>query len=491
MFQHINLPMNARAVLVREGKPVKALGPGRYSFWKRYEVTRWDTDQLTFSAPALVLQMLPVEWYETVHLAAGQYGIVLRDERAVAFLRPGVHRVWKVEANVVLRVFAETDPLPELTDELRKVIPAGELLEAHVEVNQRAVLVRDGKAERVLGPGHYAFWGRHNKLATWNVDDLVFLAQPDVLAMVPPAWYATISLGNDERAIVLRDNKPLKFLRPGVHRIWMVNPNVAITTYSVLGEAPELTDELRAVIPATEIVEAQVRQFERGLKYVQGRFEGILEPGRYVFWNHPAARVGVNVLDTRVQQLKIEGQELMTRDKVTLRLTLTVEYAPADAPTTVHAVADVKDALYLAAQLAAREYVAGVALDELLEGRDNLTKYLEAQVLPRAETFGVRVHRVGVKDVILPGEMKTLLNKVIEAEKAAAANVILRREDAAATRNMANTAKVIAENPVLMRLKELETMREIAEKIDEIKLVMGMDGLKQLMPYTNGEVKTS
>lgn len=85
-----------------------------------------------------------------------------------------------------------------------------------------------------------------------------------------------------------------------------------------------------------------------------------------------------------------------------------------------------------------------------------------------AEQFGLRVHRVGVKDVILPGEMKALLNKVIEAEKAAAANVILRREDAAATRNMANTAKVIAENPVLMRLKELETMKDIAEKIDEI-----------------------
>ena len=193
------------------------------------------------------------------------------------------------------------------------------------------------------------------------------------------------------------------------------------------------------------------------------------------------------VLDTRVQQLKVEGQELMTRDKVTLRLTLTAEYAPADAPTTVHAVADVKDALYLAVQLAAREFVAGVTLDELLEGRDTLTRYLEAQVQPRAETFGVRLHRVGVKDVILPGEMKTLLNKVIEAEKAAAANVILRREDAAATRNMAQTAKVIAENPVLMRLKELETMKDIAEKIDEIKLVMGAEGLSGLMPYANGK----
>jgi regulator of protease activity HflC (stomatin/prohibitin superfamily) len=267
----------------------------------------------------------------------------------------------------------------------------------------------------------------------------------------------------------------------------MLDPNVTIRVHDVLGPAPEMTDELRAVIPAAEVIEAQVRQFEKGLLYVQGRFAGILEPGRHAYWNHPGARITVNVLDTRVQQLKIEGQELMTRDKVTLRLTLTAEYAAADAPATVHTVADVKDALYLAVQLAAREFVAGVTLDELLEGRDTFTRYLDAQVMPRAEAFGVRLYRVGVKDVILPGEMKTLLNKVIEAEKAAAANVILRREDAAATRNMAQTAKVIAENPVLMRLKELETMKDIAEKIDEIKLVMGMDGLANILPLANGK----
>jgi SPFH domain / Band 7 family len=487
MFTHLHLNLNERAVLVRDGRPVRALVPGRYTFWKRYEVIRWITDELTFSAPAAVLAAIPADWYETVHLAAGQYGLVLRDDRAVGFLRPGVHRVWKVEANIALRVYAETDPLPELTDELRRAIPKDELLEQKIELNQRAVLLRDGKPERVLAPGHYAFWGKHNKVLAWNIDEYWFTQQGEVLEMIPRAWYETIHLGPEQRAIVRRDDKPVKFLRPGVHHIWKVNPNVTIEVYAVTDLMPELTDELRAVIPAAELVEAQVRQFERGLKYVDGKYEGILEPGRYAYWNHPGARIGVVVLDTRLQQLKVEGQELMTKDKVTLRLTLTAEYAPSDAPTTVHAVADVKEAIYLAVQLATREFVAGVTLDELLEGRHALTQYLEAQVVPRAEQFGVRVQRVGVKDVILPGDMKTLLNKVIEAEKAAAANVILRREDAAATRNMANTAKVIAENPVLMRLKELETMKDIAEKIDEIKLVMGMDGLKQLMPFANGK----
>ncbi len=357
----------------------------------------------------------------------------------------------------------------------------------HNHINQRAVIVRDGVAVRALGPGRYTFWKRYD-VFQWNIDELVLPTVPSgVVAMIPPTWFETVHLAAMQRAVIYRDDKPKLFLRPGVHRVWVLDPTVTIRVFDVTEAAPAMTDELRAVIPAAEIIEAQVRQFEKGLKYVQGRFEGILEPGRHAFWNHPAARVGVNVIDTRVQQLKIEGQELMTRDKVTLRLTLTAEYAPADAPTTVHAVADVKDALYLAVQLAAREFVAGVTLDELLEGRDTLTRYLEAQVQPRAEAFGLRLHRAGVKDVILPGEMKTLLNKVIEAEKAAAANVILRREDAAATRNMAQTAKVIAENPVLMRLKELETMKDIAEKIDEIKLVMGTDGLAKMLPFANGK----
>ena len=85
-----------------------------------------------------------------------------------------------------------------------------------------------------------------------------------------------------------------------------------------------------------------------------------------------------------------------------------------------------------------------------------------------SDAVGQVFEAIGVKDVVLPGEMKVLLNRVIEAEKAAAANVILRREEAAATRSMANTAKVMADNPTLMRLKELESLK-IIEKVPNAK----------------------
>jgi regulator of protease activity HflC (stomatin/prohibitin superfamily) len=351
----------------------------------------------------------------------------------------------------------------------------------HIPIHQRAVLIKDGRPVRALAPGRYTFWTKRVEAVTWNVDEITFTGPAAAIAVLPVEWYEVIHLAPTQRAVVLRDDKPVKFLRPGVHRLWKVDAGVAVRVLAITDPVPELTDELRAIVPATEIVDVTVLQHQRGLKYVQGRFDEILAPGRHVFWTHPNARVAVQVIDQRIQQLAIAGQELMTRDKVTLRLTLTAEYAPADTAATVHTVADVKDALYLAVQLAAREYVAGVTLDELLEGRDGLTKYLEAEVMPRAKTFGVDVVRVGVKDVILPGEMKTLLNRVIEAEKAAVANVITRREEAAATRNMAQTAKVIAENPVLLRLKELDAMKDIAEKIDEVRLFVGPEGMKAML----------
>lgn len=154
-------------------------------------------------------------------------------------------------------------------------------------------------------------------------------------------------------------------------------------------------------------------------------------------------------------------------------------------------MANVRDAVYLLVQLARRGFVAGFSLDELLAGRDTMTRFLEADVTEKERRVGVRVERVGVKDVVLPGEMKTLLDRVIEAEKQAAANVILRREETAATRSIANTATRMAEQPLLqraptlLRLEELASPKEMAAKVHEVRLVVGtqgMSGLNGLVP---------
>jgi regulator of protease activity HflC (stomatin/prohibitin superfamily) len=351
-----------------------------------------------------------------------------------------------------------------------------------VKLNERVVLFKDGLPLRALGPGRHAVWTRRVTEQRWSTDTLVFQALPEVRAVLPPAWYREVTLAPRERGVLFRDGQPKGFLRPGTHRFWAVDPAVQLQVFSVDAPMPELTAELAQIVPRDEYIDVLVREYERGLQYVQGRLVRTLDPGRYTIWSYPDARVNVDVVDMRRVQVAIVGQELMTRDKVTLRLSLTVEYAVDDAAVAAHGVANVKDAVYLVVQLAARQFVSGVTLDELLEGRDAMTRFLEEDAAPKCLRFGVRVERVGVKDVVLPGEMKTLLNRVIEAEKEAAANVILRREETAATRSLANTARVMAEQPVLLRLKELESMKEIAARIHEVRVVVGADGLKTLLP---------
>ena len=100
---------------------------------------------------------------------------------------------------------------------------------------------------------------------------------------------------------------------------------------------------------------------------------------------------------------------------------------------------------------------------------------VSAQVKDRMAPYGIDVASLGVKDIVLPGDMKTILSRLVEAEKSAQANVIRRREETAATRSLLNTAKVMENNPVALRLKELETLERVAERIDKISVFGGLD----------------
>ena len=91
--------------------------------------------------------------------------------------------------------------------------------------------------------------------------------------------------------------------------------------------------------------------------------------------------------------------------------------------------------------------------------------------------YGIKIANVGVKDIILPGEMKEILNHVVATEKAAQANVIRRREETAATRSLLNTAKLMEANPTLLRLKEIEALEKVVEKVDQINVYDGLNGL--------------
>jgi regulator of protease activity HflC (stomatin/prohibitin superfamily) len=214
-----------------------------------------------------------------------------------------------------------------------------------------------------------------------------------------------------------------------------------------------------------------------GLFFLNGRLVERLEPGRYAFWKN-AGSVRLYNKDTREVVLDISGQEIMTADKVTLRVNAVVTYRIADVLKAAMSSGDSAQALYREAQFALRAQIGGRELDALLSDRNDLAGELEASLRGRAEALGLEIRGFGIRDVILPGEMKALLNRVIEARKAAEAELIARREEVAAMRSRANTARMFEDNPTLMRLEGLEVLEKISENV-ELKVVLGGEKLSE------------
>jgi len=188
--------------------------------------------------------------------------------------------------------------------------------------------------------------------------------------------------------------------------------------------------------------------------------------------------VQIDVIDTRAQASEVSGQEILTRDKLSLRVNLSASWKVVDARVAKADVVDFKEALYRELQFALRMAIGTRTLDELLANKQQLDGVIFEQAAGRIAAFGISLISVGVKDLILPGEMKELLNQVVHAEKA----VIKRREETAATRSLLNAAKLMEESPILLRLKELEALEKVSEKIVSLTVFGGIDGLmKQLI----------
>lgn len=141
---------------------------------------------------------------------------------------------------------------------------------------------------------------------------------------------------------------------------------------------------------------------------------------------------------------------------------------------------DYEKQLYITLQLALRAFVGAYTLDDLLEQKETIAKVVLEEVRNQAAILGVKVLHAGMRDVILPGDMKEIMNQVLIAHKKAQANVITRREETASTRSMLNTAKLMEDNTMLFKLKEMEYVEKIAEKIGEITVAGNGNVIEQL-----------
>ncbi len=289
---------------------------------------------------------------------------------------------------------------------------------------------------------------------------------------------AVLDLKDFQRALVWIEGRFARILGPGLYAYWEGAKKVKVEIVDARKVRFEHED-LKSIVKVGEATRwLDICKVERdcvGVLFVDGRYVDLLDPGLYAFWRDVADSRVVE-LDTREAQVDVSGQEIMTLDKVTLRMNALVTYVVKDARRAVSAASDVRHSLYREVQLALRAVIGGRELDSFLTGKDDVAQELEQQVREQATVLGLEVRSVGIKDVILPGDMKDLMNKVTEAKKAAEANLIARREETAAMRSQANTAKLLADNPTLMRLRELEVLEKIASA-GKMNIMLGEKGL--------------
>jgi len=355
-------------------------------------------------------------------------------------------------------------------------------LDVVVKDGERALLTRSGRLERALEPGRHRLLDPLRQLAveTFAVVRTEFPA--DRYAVVKAAredlandLFEAVETRANELAIVSLDGRPLALLAPWQTRVfWKVAAKVEVERIDI-GPGPRVEPRHLTLIERqrnTLVTEVVVENHEAGLLYVEGRLVERLQPGRHAFWT-PQRKIEVKRLDLRPQAIEITAQEMLTKDRIALRVTLTAFRRIVDPEAAAATIADVDQWLYRLAQFAIREAVGGRTLDETLAARAALDAELRAYVGERIAGSGLEVTELGVKDVILPGEIRELVNKVVEAERTAKANLIRRQEETAATRSLLNTAKLMEENPLLLRLKELESLERLVEKVGKIDLFAG------------------
>lgn len=216
-----------------------------------------------------------------------------------------------------------------------------------------------------------------------------------------------------------------------------------------------------------------------GILLINGEFQKELSVGDHFFWRSTNS-VAVIKVDTRNQSIELNSQELLTKDKVTLRMNFICQYKIIDYIKSAVEFTNHQEQIYSTVQLALREYVSTLNLDELLAKKHEIGDIILDIIAKNQDFLGVKFIGCGVKDIILPGDIRDILNTVLIAEKKALANVITRREETASTRSLLNTAKLMDENKTLYKLKELEYLERICDKVGNISLSANAGVLEQL-----------
>lgn len=343
----------------------------------------------------------------------------------------------------------------------------------------------DGEFKGVLFAGKHRFWDWSNKVkvevvsqrAPWLLHEkLDVIVKSGALA----GHAEVVDLRDHQRALVWVDGRFSHVLPPGLYAYWTTHRTVKIEIVDasqVRFEHAEASVIARSQMAGRLLESVVIPSNHVGVYFLDDKFVEILPAGVWYFWKD-RQKAWVETVDLRETLVDVSSQDILTADKVTLRINAHATYRVIDAKQSLSVVHDVRQALYREGQLALRAIVGARDLDGLLADKESVTKDLADAMRSRGANFGVEIVQVGVRDLILPGDMKNLMNKVMEAKKAAEANLIARREETAAMRSQANTAKLLEGNPTLMRLRELEALEKVAQT-GKLRVILGDKGLAE------------
>lgn len=291
-----------------------------------------------------------------------------------------------------------------------------------------------------------------------------------------------VDVKDAELVLVMKNGNLKQVLTAGRYFYW--KELVAYEFIKVDRSKIYITERIDKVLLGSALLNIYVRLFEvaayeKAVMLIDDVYVKTLDSGTYRFWRNDTT-IKIAKADMRQLQLEIAGQELLTKDKAAIRINFYTQYRVTDIKKALLGNKDHEKQLYIAMQLVLRAYVGSYTLDELLERKESIAEAVFTDMKTAAAQLGVVVKNCGIRDVILTGEMKDIMNQVLVAQKKAQANIITRREETASTRSLLNTAKLMEENEMLFKLKEMEYVEKIAEKIGEIS-VSGNGGMvKQL-----------
>jgi regulator of protease activity HflC (stomatin/prohibitin superfamily) len=359
-----------------------------------------------------------------------------------------------------------------------------------VNDNQRGLLFRNGVYQRTLAPG------KHRILKSFGYAvEVLDTAVPidterhDLRAMLAESSFAesvaSVEVPDGKLCVHFVGGRVTGMLQPGVYAYWNVTDEHRFEFLDVRDPyaANDIPDIYLRFIPLGYLGEYDVAPGYVGLLYVDNVFKDKLVPGRYRYWAR-YTDVDVRTVDLREQQLDITGQEILSADRVSLRVNFVASFRVTDPVAIARDYSDYHVRIHVLLQRTLREYAGKYRFDELLKQKDNIGGFALETLKEHERALHVEFTDAGIKDIVLPGEVRDIMNTVLVAEKAAQASVITRREETAATKSLLETAKLMDENASLYKLKELEYMERICEKVGKISVDSGknvMDSLRELL----------